>query len=459
MGYREEEDTLGKVKVPEDKFWGAQTQRSLENFAVSNELMPIEVIHALALIKKHAAHVNADLGLLPEEKQALIAKAAEEIVAGRYDAHFPLTVWQTGSGTQTNMNVNEVIANIANVLAGTSLGAKAPIHPNDDVNRSQSSNDVIPSAIALAVTSLVHRKLIPALSDFIKMVEKKMKEFKGVVKCGRTHLMDATPLTLAQEFSAYAGSLSDAKEHIEAALKQTVRLALGGTAVGTGFTAHPDFGARVCMRLDEELKLPFTASGNKFAALSTLDSILPLSSALRFLAGALYKMASDIRLLASGPRCGIGELNLPANEPGSSIMPGKVNPTQCESLTQVALQVMGFDAVVAMASTQGHLQLNVYRPIVAYNTIRSIHLLADSLVNFSHRCLKGITPNLKKIHAHLENSLMLVTALSSHIGYERSARIAKLAHEKGITLKAATLELGLLTAEEFDRYVVPESMT
>jgi len=458
MKMREETDTLGTIQVPADKLWGAQTQRSFENFKVGKEKMPIEVIHSLALVKKATALVNCDLGLLPKEKCDLITKACNEILSGRLDNHFPLVVWQTGSGTQSNMNVNEVISNFANITAGGVPGSKTPIHPNDDVNKSQSSNDVVPTAISVAIVSEIRKNLLVQLRSFYEVLSKKANEFKEVTKCGRTHLMDATPLTLGQEFSAFATQIKNSILNIEDALEEASQLALGGTAVGTGLNTHPEYAEKVAIVISDLSTYPFKSAPNKFEALSCMDGLVSLSGTLRTLAVAYMKIANDIRLLGSGPRCAIGELNLPANEPGSSIMPGKVNPTQCEMMTQVAAHVMGSDVGVGIAGSQGHLQLNVFRPILAYNMLQSIHLLADSARNFTEKCLIDIVPNKKNIQKHLENSLMLVTALNTHIGYDKSAKIAKLAHEQDLTLKQAALKLGFLTEKQFDQWVNPSKM-
>lgn len=455
---REEEDSLGTVQVPADKLWGAQTQRSLENFQVGNEKMPIEVIHALALIKKAAAQVNCDLGLLSMEKRDLIIQGADEVISSRLDDHFPLVVWQTGSGTQTNMNVNEVISNFANASVGSALGSKTPIHPNDDVNKSQSSNDTIPSAICVAVVTEVRKKLLTALRKFHDALSKKVDAFQSIIKCGRTHLMDATPLTLGQEFSAFSAQIKSSIADIEDTLHHASELALGGTAVGTGLNTPPEYAEQIAHKLSQLTGIPFTSAPNKFEALSCMNGLVSLSGSLRTLAVAYMKIANDIRLLASGPRCGIGELNLPSNEPGSSIMPGKVNPTQCEMMTQVAAHVMGADVAIGIGGSQGHFQLNVFRPLIAYNLLQSIRLLSDAAHNFTDKCLQGITPNKKNIQSHLENSLMLVTALNTHIGYDKAAKIAKLAHEQHLTLKEAALKLGFLTEKEFDAWVDPSKM-
>jgi fumarate hydratase class II len=458
MGMREERDTMGIVKVPSDKLWGAQTQRSIENFRIGRERMPLQIIYALALIKKAAAIVNADLGSISKEIKDLIVKAADEVLSGKLDEHFPLLVWQTGSGTQTNMNVNEVISNVANLQMGNSAGSMQPVHPNDHVNRSQSSNDVVPTAISVAVVTEIKKNLIPKLRYFHEELLKKSEKYKNIVKCGRTHLMDATPLTLGQEFSAFESQILNAIHEIEDAIPHMSELALGGTAVGTGLNTHIEFSQKVAEKISELSNIPFTTAKNKFEAISTIQSQVRLSGALKTLAVAFMKIANDIRLLGSGPRCGIGELNLPSNEPGSSIMPGKVNPTQCEMMTQVALQVLGNDVTIAAAGTHGHLQLNVFRPLVAYNLIQSIRLMADAALNFTEKCLLHLTPNLERIKEHLENSLMLVTALNTHIGYEKAAHIAHVAHERGITLKESALALGFVTEEQYNEIVDPHKM-
>jgi len=457
--FREEKDTMGKVKVPKDKLYGAQTARSLENFKVGGHKMPIELIYALVVIKKASAIVNCELKLLSKQKRDLIVSSADKVLCGGYLEHFPLVVWQTGSGTQTNMNVNEVLANLANVENGGELGIYTPVHPNDDVNKSQSSNDVVPSASVIAAVSLVKKKLIPALELFLKHIEEKVKAFSDVVKCGRTHMMDATPLTLGQEFSAYAEQIKNSIKYIKYTTDSINQLALGGTAVGTGLNSHPKYGEKVAKEISTLLEMEFNTAPNKFEALSCMDGLVTLSGNLRTLACSFMKIGNDIRLLASGPRCGLGELILPSNEPGSSIMPGKVNPTQCEMITQVAVQVMGNDAAIAIAGSNGDLQLNVFRPVLIFNLIESIHLLADAAENFTHKCLKDIEPNYEMIEKHLNESLMLVTALNPHIGYDNAAAIAKTAHKEGITLKQAASQLDLLSAEEFDRLVVPKDMT
>lgn len=450
---RKEKDTMGVVQVPKDKFWGAQTQRSKDNFLVGIEKMPMELIYALALVKKSSAIVNAELGLLKEEKKEFIVCAADQIISGHLDDHFPLVVWQTGSGTQTNMNVNEVIARVANLAAKKEL-----IHPNDDVNKSQSSNDVIPTAIHVAVCLEVQNRLFPALESFKNALERKVKEFEGIAKCGRTHLMDATPLTLGQEFSAFFTQIQNSIKDVKTALLRVSEIALGGTAVGTGLNTHPMYAVKVAEKISNLSGYPFKTAPNKFEALATMDALVALSGALKVVAVAYMKIANDIRLLGSGPRCGLGELKLPENEPGSSIMPGKVNPTQCEMMTQVAVQVMGNDVTIGIAGSQGHLQLNVFRPVVAYNILQSIRLLSDAANNFVDKCLIGITPNIEQIRWYLENSLMLVTALNPHIGYDNAAKIAKYAFEKNLTLKEAALALNLLTEENFQKWVDPLKM-
>jgi len=457
--FREERDTIGKVLVPEKMFYGAQTARSIENFKVGGQKMPEEVIVSLALIKKISAIVNTELKLLPKEKSLLIQDAADEVIAGKYKDHFPLVVWQTGSGTQTNMNVNEVIANVANLKHGGKLGEYSFIHPNDDVNKSQSSNDVIPSACVIASVTLVYDKLLPSLESFLKELLIKVEQFKDIVKCGRTHLMDATPLTLGQEFSGFAMQIQNGIERVKEAAEGASFLALGGTAVGTGLNTHPKYADKVAKKLSKALGRKFLSAPNKFEALGSMDGLVHLSSALRTLAVSYMKIGNDIRLLASGPRCGIGELILPENEPGSSIMPGKVNPTQCEMLTQVACQVIGNDAAIGIAGSMGHLQLNVFRPVVVYNLLEAIHLLSDGAMNFVDKCLKGIEANQAMIEKHLKYSLMLVTALNPHIGYNNAASIAKKAHKEGITLKEAAMVLDLLTEEEFERWINHKKMT
>lgn len=455
---RKERDSLGVVEVPDDKYYGAQTGRSIENFPIGDEKMPIEVIYAQALIKKASAIVNCELGLLSEKKRDLIAAAVDAILEGKLDAHFPLVVWQTGSGTQTNMNVNEVISNYAIELAGGILGSKDPIHPNDDVNMSQSSNDTFPSAMHIGAMLKIRREFIPNLQIFLKGLENKAEAFKNIVKIGRTHLMDATPLTLGQEFSGYASQIAHGIKALENTLPHLSEIALGGTAVGTGLNTHPKYAKRVAEVITELTGVSFVSAPNKFEALAADDTMVEVSGALKRIACSMVKIGNDIRWLASGPRCGIGEIIIPSNEPGSSIMPGKVNPTQCESLTMVAVQVFGNDASIGIACSQGNFELNVYRPVMIYNLLQSIKLLSDSSLNFYKRCLIGIEPNRKQIQAHLENSLMLVTALNPVIGYDKSAQIAKKAYQEGITLKEAAIHLGFLTDAEFDKIVDPKKM-
>jgi len=458
MGYRIEYDTLGEVSVPEDKLWGAQTQRSLQNFRIGGHRMPKEVIYALAIAKKAAALTNADLGVLPTEKAQMIADACDEILTGTLDEHFPLVVWQTGSGTQTNMNVNEVIANRANQKLGQPLGAKKPIHPNDDVNKSQSSNDVFPAAMHIAAYLAVRDQLLPALDKLATALAGKAQAFAGIIKVGRTHLMDAVPMRLGQEFSGYHHQVQSARAEVAHALNEVRELALGGTAVGTGLNAPKGFAEKVAAKIAELTGAPFVSAPNKFAALAAHDALVSLSGALKRTAAALMKIANDIRLLGSGPRAGLAELNLPENEPGSSIMPGKVNPTQSEAMTMVCCQVIGNDAAITCGGFQGHLELNVFKPLIIHNLLESAHLLADACHSFVDNCVVGIQPNEAAIQRHLDRSLMMVTALNPIIGYEKAAKIAQKAHKEDKTLKEAALELGYLTAEEFDRHVRPEAM-
>lgn len=455
---REETDSLGTVQVPEDRYWGAQTERSRNNFPNAGEKIPIEVVHAQAIVKKASAIVNEELGLLPKEKKDLIVQAADKILTGELDDHFPLVVWQTGSGTHTNMNVNEVISNYAIELAGGKIGSKDPIHPNDDVNKSQSSNDTFPTAMHIAACLKIRTMLLPNLEIFLTGLKKKAQEFKDVVKIGRTHLMDATPVTLGQEFSGYASQIEHGIQAVNHALPHVSEIALGGTAVGTGLNSHPKYAKRVAEVISEITGVPFVSAPNKFEALSADDSMAEMSGAMKRLACSFMKIANDIAWLASGPRCGIGEIKIPANEPGSSIMPGKVNPTQCESLTMVATQVLGNDAAIGIACSQGNFQLNVFRPVIIYNLLQSIQLLGDSAVNFYEKCVKGIEPNLPRIKEHLNASLMLVTALNPVIGYDKAAQIAKKAYNEHKTLKEAALELGFLTEDEFDKVVDPTKM-
>lgn len=457
MADRTESDTLGKVRIPEGKLWGAQSQRSLENFKIGSDVMPIELIWALALIKEYSAQVNAQEGLLDDKKSQWIIKAAQEVQNGQLNDHFPLSVWQTGSGTQSNMNVNEVIANRAIQLAGGQVGSKT-IHPNDDVNKSQSSNDTVPSAMRIALYIFTQKNLLPALLIFEKSLEEKIKEFKNIIKTGRTHLMDAVPLSLGQEFSAFYQQIVWSKERIEKSLPHLLFLPLGGTAVGTGLNSPPGFGEKVSKLIQKKTGYDFTIAKNKFEAISSHDCIVELSGSLKTLAVSLTKISNDIRLLASGPRCGLGELILPANEPGSSIMPGKINPTQCEALTMVCAQVIGQDLSVSLGGAGGHLQLNTFKPLIFFNCLRSARLLSDGLNNFREKAIKNLKANKKKINEHLNNSLMLATALNPHIGYDKASQIAKLAYEQGCSLKEAAVQSGFLTVEECDRYLRPETM-
>lgn len=458
MSDRIEKDSLGEVRVAGDKYWGAQTQRSKQNFKIGGQHMPIEVIHAFAVLKKAAAFTNMDCGVLPEEKAEVIAQVCDEILAGKLDDHFPLVVWQTGSGTQSNMNVNEVISNRAIEILGGEMGSKKPIHPNDDVNKSQSSNDTFPTAMHIAAYKLVVEETLPKLQGLQKMLASKSKEFMQVVKIGRTHLMDATPLTLGQEFSGYAAQLTHGIRAVRNTLPHLAELALGGTAVGTGINTPPGFAETVAKKIAEMTGHPFVSAENKFEALAAHDAIVETSGGLKTVATSLMKIANDVRLLASGPRCGVGEINIPANEPGSSIMPGKVNPTQAEAMTMVCAQVAGNDVTINIGGMTGHFELNVFKPVLIFNLLMSARLLGDAAESFEQNCVAGITPNEKKIRENLQNSLMLVTALNPHIGYDKAAQAAKKAHTDGTTLKEAVVGLGFLTEEEFDRYVVPEKM-
>lgn len=459
MDYRIETDSNGEIKVQTNHYWGAQTQRSLQNFKIGSDHFPREMIRALGILKKGAALANLELKKISKDKVDLIIQAAEEVIAGKLDEHFPLVVWQTGSGTQTNMNANEVISNRAIELAGGEMGSKSPIHPNDDVNKSQSSNDTFPTAMHIAAVEQIEDKLIPSLERLISSFDEKTKDFQDIVKIGRTHLMDATPLTLGQEFSGYTAQLKSAKKDILYTLNNLRELALGGTAVGTGLNTHPDYADLVAKKISEISGKKFITAANKFESLAAHDAIVAGSGAMKRLATALMKIANDIRWLASGPRCGIGEISIPANEPGSSIMPGKVNPTQCEAITMVCVQVLGNDAAIGFAGSQGNFELNVYKPVMIHNFLHSLNLLADSMESFNDNCIIGIEPNKDNIEKHLNNSLMLVTALNQHIGYDNAAKIAKNAHHKGITLKESAVELGILTEEEFQMYVVPSRMT
>jgi len=455
---RIEHDTMGEVKVPSDRYYGAQTARSMEFFNIGIETVPGEVIAALVMIKKASAQVNRELGLLEGHIAELIQDAAESILRGEFEAEFPLRVWQTGSGTHTNMNVNEVIANVANEKAGTGRGVNTPVHPNDHVNMSQSSNDAFPAAMHIAAIAAIRRRLLPSLKLLRDSLDSRRAAFDGIVKIGRTHLMDAVPLTLGQEFSGYVTQINYGIERVERCLPSLFRLALGGTAVGTGLNTHPEFATRVAARIAEMTGEPFVSAENKFEAIAAHDAIVETSGALTTLAASLMKIANDIRLLASGPRCGIGELILPANQPGSSIMPGKVNPAQCEALTMVAAQVLGNNTTIGIAGASGTLELNVFKPVLIYNLLQSTRLLADGCGSFAKNCVDGIEANHEVIEGHVGRSLMLVTALGPRLGYETAARIAKKAFDENCTLKAAALALGVLTENEFDRIVVPLKM-
>lgn len=461
MEYRIEKDTLGDVKVPADKYWGAQTQRSKENFKIGPEAsMPDEIIKAFAILKKSAAMANNELGVLANEKKELICQVCDEISEGKLDEHFPLVVWQTGSGTQSNMNVNEVIANRAHVLNGGKLGeGEKPIHPNDDVNKSQSSNDTFPTAMHIAALSMLVENTIPGVEKLRDALHKKSEEFKEVVKTGRTHLMDATPITVGQEFSGYASQLDHGLKALKNTFPHLSELALGGTAVGTGLNTPEGYDQKVAENIADLTGLPFETAPNKFESLSSHDAIVESHHGLKQLAVSIMKIANDIRFYASGPRCGIGELKLPANEPGSSIMPGKVNPTQNEAITMVCSQVIGNDAAITNGGMQGHFQLNVFKPMMAYNFLTSARLLGDACVSFTDKAITGLETNMKYIKKNLNDSLMLVTALNRHIGYENAAKIAKKAHNEDKTLREAALELDMLTEEQFDEWVDPEKMT
>lgn len=460
MEYRIEKDTMGEVQVPADKYWGAQTERSRNNFKIGAPAsMPLEVVYGFAYLKKAAAYTNCELGVLSEEKRDLIAKVCDEILEGKLDDQFPLVIWQTGSGTQSNMNTNEVIANRAHVLAGNELGkGDRLIHPNDDVNKSQSSNDTYPTGMHIACYKMVVETTIPGVKQLRDTLHKKSQAYMEVVKIGRTHLMDATPLTLGQEFSGYVSQLDHGLKALNNTLDHLSELALGGTAVGTGINTPEGYAELVAKYIADFAKLPFRTAENKFEALAAHDAIVEAHGALKQLAVSLNKIANDIRLLASGPRAGIGEINIPANEPGSSIMPGKVNPTQCEAMTMVCAQVMGNDVAITIGGTQGHYELNVFKPLMAANFLQSARLLGDACVSFDEHCAVGIEPNRKNIDQHLNNSLMLVTALNTHIGYEKAAKIAKAAHENGTTLKEEAVKSGFLTEEEFKQWVKPEDM-
>jgi fumarate hydratase, class II len=455
---RVETDSMGAIDVPAGAYWGAQTQRSTIYFAIGNDRMPRAVIRAIGILKKAAAEVNRDLGKLAPDKAELIVKAADEVISGRLDDHFPLRIWQTGSGTQSNMNANEVISNRAIELAGGKMGTKSPIHPNDHVNLSQSSNDTFPTAMHIAAAEEINHRLIPAVSGLRDALRAKSEEFREVVKIGRTHLMDAVPVTLGQEFSGYVAQLDADRERISNTLPDIYQLAIGGTAVGTGLNTHPEFAVRVAARIAALTGLPFVTAPNKFAALAAHDALVMASGALKTTACSLMKIANDIRWMGSGPRCGLGELLLPENEPGSSIMPGKVNPTQSEAMTMVCVQVMGNDTAVAIAGSQGNFELNVFKPMIIHNLLHSVGLLSDSCRSFAEHCVAGLKPNLEQLRRYVHESLMLVTALSPHIGYDKAAKVAKKAHAEGTTLRQACLALGFLKGEEFDRIVKPEKM-
>lgn len=461
MEYRVEKDTMGEVKVPADKYWGAQTERSRNNFKIGPEgTMPLEVVYGFAYLKKAAAHTNCQLGVLEASKRDLISAVCEEILAGKHDDQFPLVIWQTGSGTQSNMNANEVIANRAHVLAGNKLGeGEKTLQPNDDVNKSQSSNDTFPTGMHIAVYKMIIENTIPGVEHLRNVLDEKAKAFKDVVKIGRTHLMDATPLTLGQEFSGYVSQLNHGLKALKNTLSHLSELALGGTAVGTGINTPDGYAELVAKKIAEFTGLPFISAENKFEALAAHDALVETHGALKQLAVSLNKIANDIRMMASGPRSGIGEIMIPANEPGSSIMPGKVNPTQCEALTMVCAQVMGNDVAVTVGGSQGHYELNVFKPMMAANLLQSARLIGDGCLSFADNCAVGIEPNQKRIDELLNNSLMLVTALNPKIGYYKAAEIANNAHEKGITLKESALELGYLSSDEYDEWVVPAKMT
>lgn len=457
MEYRIEKDTMGEIQVPADKLWGAQTQRSLQNFKISGERMPIQVVYAMAIIKKAAANANLKLGVLDEVKAVAIGQAVDEVVAGKWDEHFPLVVWQTGSGTQTNMNVNEVVAHRANQLLEES-GSAVRIHPNDDVNRSQSSNDTFPAALHIAGVIEVEDRLIPAIDVLSGTFKAKQEKFADIVKIGRTHLQDATPITLGQEISGWHAMLEKTRQMIIQSVDTMRELALGGTAVGTGLNAHPDFAVEVAAEVTALTGKNFITAPNKFHSLTSHDQIVYAHGAVKALAADMMKIANDVRWLASGPRCGIGEISIPENEPGSSIMPGKVNPTQSEAITMAVCQVIGNDATISIAASQGNFELNVFKPVIIYNFLQSVALMADGMISFNDNCAIGIEPNEAVIKRNLDQSLMLVTALNPHIGYENAAAIAKNAHKKGLTLKESAIASGLLTSEQFDEFVKPEAM-
>jgi fumarate hydratase class II len=455
---RVESDTFGEIAVASDKYWGAQSQRSLLNFKIGAEKMPKPLLKALAIIKKSAAIVNSRMKLLNAEESSYIIEAADEVIAGKLDAHFPLAVWQTGSGTQTNMNMNEVISNRAIEMMGGVMGSKKPIHPNDHVNMGQSSNDTFPTAMHIATVCEIKEKLLPALLNLHQSLQQKSEEFKQIIKIGRTHLQDATPITLGQEFSGYAAQIEFGIERVKATLPHLSLLAQGGTAVGTGINSTPEFAIQIAEQISKETGYEFLTAPNKFEALASNDAMVAASGALNVLAASLMKIANDIRLMGSGPRSGLGEISLPENEPGSSIMPGKVNPTQCEALTMVCTQVMGNHVTITIAGSNGHFELNVFKPVIIYNLLQSVELLADSITSFIDHCVRGIVPNKERINKLMQESLMLVTSLAPHIGYDKAAQISKNAHHKGLTLKQSALELEFLTEAQFDAWVKPEDM-
>jgi fumarate hydratase, class II len=455
---RVESDSMGKIDVPSDRYWGAQTQRSIENFKIGGERFPREMIKALGTLKKASSLVNKELGLLDEKKAKAICQAADEVIEGKLDDHFPLVIWQTGSGTQSNMNANEVISNRAIEILGGEKGSKTPIHPNDDVNKSQSSNDSFPTAMHIAAVEEISLRLLPALKIFRDALDKKSKAFDKKIKIGRTHLQDATPLTLGQEFSGYVAQIDRGISNIKAVLPSLLELAQGGTAVGTGLNTHPQFATKVAAQIAKLTGFPFVTAPNKFEALASHDSLVFASGALKSLAASFMKIANDVRWLASGPRCGLGEISIPENEPGSSIMPGKVNPTQSEAMTMCCVQVMGNDAAIGFAATQGNFELNVFKPVIIFNFLQSVKLLTESALSFVEHCVNGIEANDKKLKENLDKSLMLVTALNPHIGYDNAAKIAKKAHADGSTLKEAAIALKILDGTTFDKYMKPEDM-
>lgn len=458
MKVRQESDSMGTIEVESSRYWGAQTQRSLQNFKIGGEKFPREMIRALGILKKACALTNNQLGLLDETKTKNMVAAADEVIAGKLDDHFPLVVWQTGSGTQSNMNANEVISNRAIEMMGGVMGSKKPIHPNDDVNKSQSSNDSFPTAMHIAASEQIQKKLLPALHIFHKALEEKSKAFQKTIKVGRTHLQDATPITLGQEFSGYAHQIASGIKRVEQVQLGLFELAQGGTAVGTGLNTHPDFAVKVAENIAKLTGMPFKSAPNKFEALASHDALLFASGALKTLAASFMKIANDIRWLSSGPRCGLNEIFIPENEPGSSIMPGKVNPTQSEAMTMVCCQVIGNDAAISVAASQGHFELNVFKPVIIFNFLLSVKLLSDAATNFVEHCVSGIEPNEKKLKEYIDKSLMLVTALNPHIGYDNAAKIAKKAHADGSTLKEAALALKLLDEATFDKIMRPEQM-